>query len=813
MALKTPSFLLAAMLAATLTLSACQSSEEKAESYYQSGLELLAKGDEDRALVEFRNVFKYNGFHKEARKTYADLMVKRGNLAEAYSQYLRLIEQYPDTPDVRMTLAELAMGQGNWDEVERHGRAAIALAPEDPRAQALRIALDYRIAVLAKNTAQAAALSDEAQKLVAVLPENLVLRRVLIDYKLGNGAPDSAHADVDAAIALQPDSLEFQTQKLRLLSQLKDNAGVGAQLEKMVGLFPDNEMIQKSLIDWYLSSRNFDGAEAFLRKQAGDVTADPKKHLVVVQLLNTAKGPAAGRAELLSLAEANKGAPQADVYNSVLASLDFQDGKKDQAIAAMQDIVAKAQDSDQTRDIKIILARMLDATGKHDSAVTLIAGVLDADPANIDALKLRATWAIAEDRTGDAILDLRNAQGQAPRDPQIMTLLASAFERDGSPDLAGEQLAKAVEASGSAADETLRYSDFLRAQGRSQIAESILTDARRVSPGNVAILNDLAAIYLEGQRWPQVQEIVSTLKQIATPDSQKLAQHLDAALLLGQNQVDDGLALLEQQAKDRGGDAQSVALVVITQLRAGKVAEARRFLDDALKKTPDDETVQLMSANVDALLGKTDEAEATYRRLIAKAPTWEMPVRMLYSLMVSLNRSEDAGKVLDAGLAALPDNGTLLWIKAGTLEKAGDVDGTIAIYEKLYDADTGNIVAANNLASMITAHRDDAASLDRAANIARRLRNSDVPAFQDTYGWIEYRRGNVEEALPYLETAAKALSNDALVQFHLGMAYAGLNRKDLAIVQLDLAQKLDKGRNPTQMAEAAAKIKELNAAP
>ena len=59
--------LLPLMIVGTLTLSGCKSSDEKAEDYYQSGLALLASGDEERAMVEFRNVFKYNGFHKEAR--------------------------------------------------------------------------------------------------------------------------------------------------------------------------------------------------------------------------------------------------------------------------------------------------------------------------------------------------------------------------------------------------------------------------------------------------------------------------------------------------------------------------------------------------------------------------------------------------------------------------------------------------------------------------------------------------------------------------------------------------------------------------
>jgi Flp pilus assembly protein TadD len=62
-----------------------------------------------------------------------------------------------------------------------------------------------------------------------------------------------------------------------------------------------------------------------------------------------------------------------------------------------------------------------------------------------------------------------------------------------------------------------------------------------------------------------------------------------------------------------------------------------------------------------------------------------------------------------------------------------------------------------------------------------------VPAFQDTYGWIEYRRGNLEEAVTYLEPAAAGLPEDALVQYHLGMTYAGLNRPEDARRQLTRA--------------------------
>ena len=58
-----------------------------------------------------------------------------------------------------------------------------------------------------------------------------------------------------------------------------------------------------------------------------------------------------------------------------------------------------------------------------------------------------------------------------------------------------------------------------------------------------------------------------------------------------------------------------------------------------------------------------------------------------------------------------------------------------------------------------------------------------MPAFQDTYGWLVFRRGEAEEALPYLESAAAELSQDPIVQFHLGQTYAALERDEDAIAQ------------------------------
>lgn len=811
MSLTTRRLLPVLLIAASLLLAGCESAENKAERYYQSALTLLAEGDETRALLELRNVFKYNGFHKEARKTYADLQLKRGEVGEAYSQYLRLIEQYPDTVDVRRTLAEIAISRGDWAEVERHGRAALLLTPDDPATQAIGTALEYRNALMAKDAPAQAAAVAKARALLAGLPGNQVARRIVIDSLLQSPAPQDALPEVELALVAEPGSLEFNVLKLRLLVQINDSEAIGTQLKAMFALFPDNQDIRSALIGWYLARQDIDGAEAFLRQLAGDDSAAPEGHVAVVQLLQQARGTEAARAELDRLIGATAGTPNADLYRALRASIDFDAGRQAEAIAAFEAILKTAEASDQTRRIKGMLARMLASTGNEVGARARVEEVLAEDPSNVEALQMRAAWLTAEDKPGEAIIDLRTALDQSPRDATTLTLMAQAYERDGNLDLAGERLALAVEVSGSAPTESLRYAQFLLRQGRIQPAESILIDARKANPQDVGVLTQLASLWLRAQDWPQVQGVVDALRSLKTESGDRAAQPLQAALLLGQNRTEDSLAFLQSAAA--GGNADAVTLIVQTLINSGKPGEARVYLDGELAKTPKDPGLRLLSASVNALAGQSAAAEAGYRQIIAETPGAETPVRLLYGLLQSMNRKADATAVLDAALTAQPGSVTLRLIKAGEQERDGDFEAAIAIYDALYAEDSSNVVVANNLASLISAQRDDAASLERAFAIARRLRGSDQPAFQDTYGWIEYRRGNLPEALVELEPAAAGLPDDPLTQFHLGMTYAGLGRNAEAATVLKRALDLAGDSALPQYALARATLAKLAPAP
>ncbi len=801
------------LLATSLTLTGCKSAKEKAEDYYQSGLTLLKDGKEEQAMVQFRNVFQYDGFHKDARKTYADVLMKEGKTQEAYSQYLRLIEQYPDTADVRQTLAEISIRNGNWDEAERHGRAAIALAPTVPGVQAIKLALDYRVAVLAKDEASRTKLADAAQALLITLPDSDVARRIVIDRMISGPTPHDALPVIEDAIKHNPDLLEYHMLRFQLLAKSSDIKGTGEELKTMFKLFPDNMQVKDWLIGWYMLQKDYDGAEGFLRQLAGDAKGPADAHVALIQFLQTARGVEAARTELDGLIKANTGTPNADLYGAMRATLDFQAGKTAEAEAALEAIVKAAGPSDQTRRIKSMLAQMLDATGDNVGARALVEQVLADDPANGEALKQRAKWLIADDKAGEAIVALRAALDQSPRDPQILTLMAAAYERDGSLDLAGQQLARAVEVSNSAPDDALRYAQFLIRQNKPQVAGTVLVAARQANPANPDLLSALIQLYVRQGQWPQAQDAVDALKALNLPEAQSHLAQMQAAVLAGQNKVDDSLALLQDQAAKAGQAVSSVIMIVQTQIQAGKLTEARAYLDGALANAPKDLTLRLLSASLDAQTGKADQAEATFRSLITEAPDQELPVRMLYAQLTAANRADDATKVLDAGLTALPKSGTLRWMKAGELEHAGKIDEAIAIYDELYKGDSSNTVVANNLASLITTYHDDDASLARAELIARRLRGLDVPAFQDTYGWIALRRGNLDEAQTHLEAAAKAMPKEPLTQYHLAMLYDKLGRNADAIAQFTLAVSLAGQSQLPQMATAKTEMERLKSLP
>jgi tetratricopeptide (TPR) repeat protein len=74
-------------------------------------------------------------------------------------------------------------------------------------------------------------------------------------------------------------------------------------------------------------------------------------------------------------------------------------------------------------------------------------------------------------------------------------------------------------------------------------------------------------------------------------------------------------------------------------------------------------------------------------------------------------------------------------------------------------------------------HQTQPERLRKARTVAERLRESDEPPFLDTLGWIHYRLGEHEQAIPLLEQASAERADSPAYHYHLGMAYLGAGRE------------------------------------
>ena len=765
-------------------LAACDSADERAEAKYQSALALYAEGDLDRAVVELRNVFQLNGAHKEGRRKLAEIFIEQDKIRDAYGQYLRLAEQFPDDLDTRIQLARLAFEIRNWEELERHAAEAINLSPDDDRVKIIQIAMRYRDAVETNEEAERAAVSTDANALLETYPDDDILRKVLIDAAIRRNDYDEGIGHIDHMIALRPNDKLLYQQRLGVIARGNDPAAIEAELLKIVEVFPNDVPSKSNVLQFYVSRTELDKAEDFLRSQSDPADEDVGAFTDLIRFLAEVKGSEAALVEIDRGIEMNANPTP---FRALRSGLRFLDGQQVEAIAELEDVIASSEAGETTNLIKLQLASMLQQLSNQVGAQRLVEEVLVEEETNAAALKMQAVWQIAADETDDAISALRLILDQDSEDASAMLLLSEAYTRAGSHELSRDFLALAVDASGNAPAETIRYANVLIAEERLRPAEDTLLDALRIAPGNVDVLALLGQVYLDMGDRPRTTQVIDTLRRQDSDGAVRIADQLQAIQLQRSGGSDEALSFLEQLAGQNQEDVNTQLMLVRGRLATGDVEGANRLIDDLADANPTNNLIQYAKASVKKATNQPEAAEDIFRSLIAVN---ENAPRLWLELSDSLNRqskTDEASAVIEEGLAANPDDPNLLWGKASMLERMGDIEGAIAIYEDLYDSPANGDVVANNLASLLTNYRDDDESLERAYTVSRRLNNTKVPAFQDTYGWIAHLRGDSAEALTYLSDAAIGLPDDAVVQLHYAQVLLALERTEEGIAQLQKA--------------------------
>lgn len=755
-----------------LTLVACDSIEERVSEHYERGIELFETGDTEKAVLELRNALKLDERHTPSLFLMGRILESRGELQAAFNQFGNVANINPNHLEARLKLARFYMLSGDVEQAQIELDAALQLDPDNADAAAVT-------AALALKSGDLPATRLALERALALAPGSADVALVEIGYLLEAATPAAAAAKADAALEQHPENLALYLIKLRILQRMEDEVGIGAHLKHMIEAFPDETGYREVRARWALRNKDMDAAEEELRAVVAALPENREAIVTLIRFLRQRHGDEAARAELTSLIES---AREPFPLEQMLVQFEIASGRTEAAIGYLRDVIGRA--GDNANEARVTLARLLISRKDIAGASVLINEVLAEDPNHVDGLALRIAQQIDGDELEPALENLRTAINEAPEDTRLLLLAGRARELTGNLDLASDRLAKAVRLSNYNVEIVEKYVAFLTRSNRHDAAAIILNEAIERQPNDPRLLGFAASNRIRARDWDSAQKFVDALGGF---DADR-ARQLQAAVLIGQEQFDEGTNLLRDLPQDEIRRAASIGALVQTYLQDGQVEEAEAFVENLLAENPENTLALGIKGSLLAATNQFKAAEQMYWRILEIDPANDAAHSALARVYEIQGKTDRAEEILLSGLELSPDNLLILIRLAQLREQQGQFDEAIDYYDRAYRIVPDSLLVANNLASLLADHRaNDTSQVERAFQIAGRLRNSERPEFLDTFAWTRYLKGEYGQALKAIQPVVEALPENPWVRYHSGMILAQLGRTAEAREHLELA--------------------------
>src|SRR5712664_125201 len=776
-----------------ILLAGCGSPEERAQGFYEKGMELIAKKDDLGARVQLLSAAKYKADRVDVWRALVGVEERLKYPPSVFQDLRRVVELDPNDLDARVKLARIMVAGGAAE-------AALKLVESVNDSEKPNAPLHALKASILLRSNDPAGAVREAQRALEIDSRNVDATMLVAAKKVADGDTDGALKLLNALPANDPqDELRISLQKAQVYARKGDVPQAEALLRKLITQNPKEGGLRLQLIQLYISTKRFDDAERELRATANSTPTDSKAGMDLIRFLVSVKGAKVGRDELNARIKAG-----GDVfdYQIALAELDFAEGNLTAAAQSLQSLAGTATAPDRKLLAQTKLAEMYVNKGNTAAAEPIIADILQKDRRNTIGLRLRAAIKIDQGQFDSAIADLREALNDQPKSADLLMLMAAAYERSGKNELAGRQYADALKASGLNPSIALRYVAFLQRRGDFTHAEDVLSDVVARNPTNTQLLSTLAQVRLSRQNWTGALTTADAVARLG--DKSGLADQIRASALAGQNKTDESVAALEKAHAAAPDAVQPVVSLVSNYVRLGKTDKAESLLQEMLKKYPDNAEILVLVGQTKLAQNRNDDAKKNYKAAIAKQPKDPNGYNALSDLYVRAKDYNSAVDVIQAGLREQPGNLNFRFTSAGLQFLKGDQTGAITQYESILKDQPNSVLAINNLVSMLLDSRSDKESLDRSFSLAERLKGSTIPQFQDTYGWALFKKGDAKNAVAILETAQEKLPNSATVRYHLGMSYAATGQSAKAAEQFQKALALEPDGTPLKDSIRAA---------
>jgi len=461
--------------------------------------------------------------------------------------------------------------------------------------------------------------------------------------------------------------------------------------------------------------------------------------------------------------------------------------------------------------------------------------VLEANPARLDMLLLRARVAYARRDTDGAITFMEAARTNGVANVETERLLANLYLENGDTVSALDALERCLRLDPGFPEVHVLYGELLLEAGRSAEAETAFRRALDLDPENARAIDDLIRL-LESER--RLEEALPLLERFAAEGERTPAVRVRLAeAYLAAGRFDDGIRVLEQGGDDAPRSGEEELMLGRLYFEAGRMQDARRVFEGLYTQSGGSPDLARILGDVSQRAGDPAGARTWFERAIAAAPEDYRNYLALYfahetrgdnqtrrvelSARESVSLLERAGSLAPAddfdaqfmlgmaysardSLAAAeqylsrakslkPDDRGVLFNLASVYEKRARLADAEALLVELYRAAPDDAAVCNFYGYVLAERKKD---LDHAESLVKKAlaKEPENGYYRDSLGWVYYQRGDYAAAVRELERAIRILPEDPVILEHLGDAYAGLSRYRDALSAYRQSDKLQPSR-------------------
>ncbi len=631
MALRTT---LAVAIASLMLVGGC--TKESPEALIRSAQGQMTQGNFRAAVIEAKNAVESAPKSGTAYRLLGSALLGSGDpsAAEAPLRKALSLSEAPD--DVLPDLAESLIRQGRADRlIDEFGTRRLQTPVADAAFQtSLGRAWTQRGDMGRAGEAFAAAL--------AAVPGYAPARLGQARLTAHDGRLAEASTVVDEVIAAAPRLAEAYAFKAQLLLAQDQPKEASEALERALAIEPADLPVRLALASQRIDQQAYDAAQTLLDAKAAYATRDLR----------------------------------ATYLRSLLA---LRRGELQKARDDISVVLNAAPDNVAA----LILAADIELRSENSSlAQARLEKALSLEPSSSPARELLAVTLLRQGRPAKAIDLLTPLLARArPADARLFMLAGEAYLAEGDPERAAAFFERSASnpGSGSAARVKLGQIALTRGDFERGAAELQAASAMDAQPGQADLL--LFALHLRRHETDQALAAAElfTKKQAGNPLGHVLmgTAHLSARDLKSARQDFDAASRMQADYLP------ALRGLADLDLAEGRPDDALRRYQPLLAKTPGDERLLVVFAELQERAGKTAEADATLRRAIAASPRTAEPYIALARLHLHRHEPQAAIAAASQGVAANPTEPRLRELLGDVQEAAGANGEAIKAFEEM----------------------------------------------------------------------------------------------------------------------------------